>query len=357
MSANVLFTVGPVQMYPDSLEVGAQPLPYFRTAEFSKVVLGCEKGLLELARAPAGSRCAFLTMSGTGAMEACVLNAFGPDDRLLVVNGGSFGHRFVEICEALGIPHDEVVLAPGTALGEADLARFDLKRYTGLLINAHETSTGVLYDLPLVSRLCRQAGLVLVVDAISAFLCDPIAMADWGIDFLITSSQKALALGPGLSLVMVSPRGQERLAGRKVRSVYMNLATHLNDGARGQTPFTPAVGVILQLEARLAVLQREGDIDHHCRVAGAKAAYFRDLLGGLPLKLFSSRPSNALTSLTPTGSKAAYAVFLELKDRFGLVVTPNGGPLSETVFRVGHMGNLQNEHYERLVKAMKEVLS
>lgn len=352
-----LFTVGPVQMYPDSLEVGGRPLPYFRTAEFSAQLKECEAGLLSLARSPAGSRCAFLTASGSGAMEAVVTNAFDHRDRLLIVDGGTFGHRFTEIAAAVGVPHDTLVLPPGKTLTAAALSPYRLADYSALVVNAHETSTGVTYDLAWLGALCREAGILFVVDAISAFLCDPIDQAGNGIDFLITSSQKALALAPGLAMVLLSPRGLDRLAQRPPRSYYLNLSRHLKDGERGQTPFTPAVGVVLQLQARLRVLRDQGDAEHHCRLAADRAAYFRGLLKDLPLALFAERPSNALTSLRPTNGLAADEVFLRLKDRHGLVVTPNGGELAKTVFRVGHMGNLGTADYDRLVPALREVLA
>jgi len=354
--ADTLFTVGPVQMYPDSLEVGGQPLPYFRTKEFSQTLLACEAGLLALAGAPSSSRVAFLTCSGSGAMEAVLGQVFGAGDRLLIVDGGTFGHRFVEIAECLGLAYDAVALRPGETLKPEHLAGRDLRLYRGLAVNAHETSTGVTYDLSWLGDLCREHALLFVVDAISAFLCDEVAMARDGIDFLITSAQKALALAPGLAMVMVSPRGREVLSGRRSASYYLDLNRHLKDGERGQTPFTPAVGVVLQLEKRLEHLQAAGGVEVQVRAAAAKAAYFRGLLDGVPVRPFAERPSNALTSLRPTNGQAADEVFVRLKDSHGLVVTPNGGALAKTVFRVGHMGNLNEQDYDRLAAALKEVM-
>ena len=200
------FTVGPVQMSQELCDLGAEQVPYFRTPEFSKVMLENEQMLLSLAHAPEGSRAVFLTGSGTASMEAAVMHAFTPKDKVLVINGGSFGARFAQLCQVHGIPMEEVRLAPGQALRESHLAPFENRGFTGLLVNLCETSTGIRYPLPLLADFCQRNGCFFVADAISAFLADPVDMAACGIDMLLTGSQKALACPPGVSAVMMAPR-------------------------------------------------------------------------------------------------------------------------------------------------------
>lgn len=137
-----LFTIGPVEMYPETLEMSGKQLPYFRTSEFSEIMLENEVLLKESIHAPKESKVIFLTASGTAAMEAAVINCFTSDDRLLVIQGGSFGRRFSEICRIHKIPFDELILSFGEVLTKEKLEPYNKKGYSGLLVNLHETSTG-----------------------------------------------------------------------------------------------------------------------------------------------------------------------------------------------------------------------
>lgn len=353
--SQTLFTVGPVEMYEESLRIGGEQLPYFRTPEFSRIVIECDQTMRALADAPMGSRTVFLTSSGTGAMEAAVINTLSGNDRALIVAGGSFGQRFCEICDDNEVPYDVIRLDPGKALDLSSIESADLGRYKALLINAHETSTGLLYDIERIGALCRGRNLLFIVDAISAFLCDTISMERMGIDILITSSQKALALAPGLSILVFGPRAIEAMAGVRVRSHYFGLSKYLADASRGQTPFTPAVGVVLQLHERLATIGKIG-ADGMVRRTAALARHFRESIAGLPYRMFPERPSNALTALSPLRRGiSAYDVYSRLKDEYGLIVTPNGGQLKDTVFRVGHMGNLCEDDLDVLATALREI--
>ncbi len=346
-----LFTVGPVEMHPGTLAVAGRQLPYFRTDEFSRTVNECDAMMRTLTGAPAGSRTVLLTASGTGAMEMAVTSCIPRSGKALVIDGGSFGARFCEICETVGIAYDRIRLEPGKSLDPAVLDGRDLSGYRALLLNAHETSTGVLYDLPAIGRRCRESGMLFIVDAISAFLCDEIDMAAMNIDLLITSSQKALALEPGLSLLVYAPAALEAAAEVPAVSCYFNLSSYLSNAERGQTPFTPAVGIVLQLHERLKTLVAAGLAAQVKRTAGL-AQHFRRQLAGLPFRIFSDHPSNALTALAPTDGTSAHDVYLRLKEE-GLVVTPNGGALADRVFRVGHMGNITEHDLDELIRAMK----
>ncbi len=156
-----LFTVGPVMMYPEILEKSGEQLPYFRTSEFSEMMLESESMVKELMGAAKDSKVAFLTASGTGAMEASVAGFFTSDDRLLVIAGGGFGKRFSEICDVRGIEHDDVVLPFGKRLEASDLEPFEGREYAGMLVNIDETSTGQLYDVRILSEFCRRKGMYL----------------------------------------------------------------------------------------------------------------------------------------------------------------------------------------------------
>ena len=350
--AATLFTPGPVMMDTETCDEGGQQMVYHRTAEFSRRILRCEALLKEACGAAAADRVVMLTGSGTAAMEGAVLNLFSSGEKVLVVNGGDFGRRFAEIAALHGLAVEEAELAPGRPLTAEDLRPFESAGFTGLLVNHHETSTGTLMDLALLAGFCRAHGLLFVVDAIGSFLADPLDMAWSGIDALILSSQKALALPPGMSFVVLSARAVARVGTFAPCSYYLDFGRYLGDIRRGQTPFTPAVGILRQLERRLGAVLEAGVAR---QVAGVRALAqdFRAKLRGLPFRVFSASPSNAVTALEPLGGVPPAHYVSRLAEEFGLFVCPNGGALRDRIFRVGHLGRLTPADNTRLVAALR----
>lgn len=349
------FTVGPVQMDDEVREIGAQQIPYFRTAEFSKIMKENEEMMKQLTKAPENARTVFLTGSGTAAMEAAIINLFNETDKLLVINGGSFGARFAAICDTYGIPNKQIKPAMFDQVTDEMLHTYAGQGYTGLAVNICETSTGVLYDMEAISRFCRENKIMLVGDAISAFLADEIDMNRLGIDCMLTGSQKALACPPGVSVLVLSPQALDRIEKKNPKAFYLNLKAALKDAERGQTPFTPAVGTLLQIHARLQALCRNGVEKENKRIAEL-AAYFRNRIKQLPFSYATKYMSNSVTALTPTSEGvSAYDIFLCLKDEYGIWVCPNGGDLAEKVLRVGHIGALTESDYDQLIDALESM--
>ena len=348
------FTVGPVQSPECVLHLGSQHIPYFRTPEFSKIMLENERFMLQFANAPVGSRAVFITGSGTASMEASVINTLTPYDKALLVNGGSFGQRFADLLTLHQIPYTEIRPKPGHGITEEHMAQFENQGYTAFLVNLHETSTGVLYDLPLIGEFCRRNRCFLIVDAISAFLADELDMAREGVDVVITGSQKALACPPGISIIALSPKALDRIDRADPHCMYLDLKSALKNGERGQTPFTPAVGTLLQIHARLMEIEDNGGVVQETKRIGALANYFRNRIKGLPFEIFSHSPSNAVTPLRPL-TVSAEDIFTTLKDEYGIWVCPNGGEFKKTLFRVGHIGALTNADYDTLVEALADM--
>lgn len=348
------FTVGPVQSSNAVLEIGAEQVPYFRTSEFSEIMSENEQLMLEFSKAPAGARVAFITGSGTAGMEAVVMNLLTCQDNVLVVNGGSFGQRFVEMLQLHQIPHTEIRLECGKALKPEHLAEYENCGYTAFLVNVHETSTGVHYDINMIADFCKRNQLFLVVDAISSFLADEFDMAGLGADVMITGSQKALACPPGVSIVVMSPNAILRLNQTPVKCMYLDLKSALKNGERGQTPFTPAVGTLRQINCRLHEIKEHGGVALESARIAAIAEDFRRKIVGLPLEICSERLSNAVTPLHPT-TASANDIFVVLKDEYGIWVCPNGGDLKDSVFRVGHIGSLTTEDNTILVNAFHDL--
>lgn len=351
------FTVGPVMSFPDIKQIGGRDAPYFRTAEFSAVVQDNERLIKNLLGMPQGSRAVFLTGSGTAAMEAVVMNCLTSSDRALIVDGGSFGHRFVELCGIHGVPFDSISLGGGRTLSEEDLRPYDGGPYTSFIVNLHETSTGVLYNGELISDFCRRNGLFLIVDAISCFLADEFDAEKLGADAVVVSSQKALALAPGLSVIAMSGRAVDRVQRAQTASMYFDLKRYLSDGQRGQTPFTPAVNVLLQLHRRLSDIDAAGGVSCECARVAAVARDFRTKVEGLPFELYAQTPSNAVSALRVRCRTRADEIFAVLKDEYDIFVCPNGGALASEVFRVGHIGNITCEDNSRLIDAFHSMIS
>ena len=348
------FTVGPVQSTDEIRAIGSEQVPYFRTPEFSQVMLENERLMKKLTNAPENSRAVFMTGSGTASMEAAVSNTLTPSDKVLLINGGSFGARFGELMKIYGIPCDEIRLSAGKALTEEHLLPFDGKGYTAFVVNIHETSTGVLYDIGLIQDFCKRNKLFLIVDAISSFLADPLDMTESGIDILITGSQKALACPPGVSIILLSAKAQTRVENSPTKCMYLDLKSALKNGERGQTPFTPAVGILLQIHARLKEIDKSGGAASETKKIAALAEDFRSKIKALPFDIASDAMSNAVTPISPKNC-SAYKIFTVLKDEYSIWVCPNGGELADKIFRVGHIGALTTEDNDTLIAALKDM--
>ena len=318
------FTVGPVMSSDEVLKIGAEQTPYFRNDEFSQVMLENEKLMKEFVYAEDKSRVVFITGSGTAAMEATVMNVFNDDDRVLIVNGGGFGQRFVDLCQLHDISYDEIKLDFGCDITKEILDSYSDKEYTGFLVNICETSSGVYYNLDLISEFCKKNNIFLVVDAISSFLANPLSMTKQKIDVVITGSQKALACPPGISVIVLSQNALKRVENNKCKCMYFDLQDALKNGERGQTPFTPAVGILLQINARLKEIKNQGGVESEIKRISALANDFRNRISDLPFEIKTQSLSNSVTAVY-CNSGSAKEIVDKLKFDYDIWVNPNGG--------------------------------
>ncbi len=350
------FTVGPVQSSDAVRAIGAKQVPYFRTDEFSKLMFENETIVKKFVNAEDGARVVFLTGSGTASMEATVMDVLSKEDKVLVVDGGSFGHRFVQMLELHEIPHEVIKMEFGKDLKEEQLEKYEGKGFSAFLVNIDETSTGVLYNKKLIGDFCKRNGLLLVVDAISSFLCDEFDMSAIGADVMITGSQKALACPPGISLVVLSKRALDRVMKHPMKCMYLSLKEALINGERGQTPWTPAVSVLIQINTRLKEIEANGGVESEIKRTESLANYFRENIKDLPFEIVSESLSNAVTPLHPKNA-SAYDIFLKIKDEYDMWICPNGGDLKDYIFRVGHIGFLTKSDYDKLISAFRDLYS
>lgn len=350
-----LYTVGPTEMYKNTLKVKGEQVPYFRTEEFSKLNLENKEMMIQCFDAEPETEIVFLTASGSGAMEATVMNCFNEKDKVLVIVGGTFGERFAQICKTHEIPYEIVKLGEDEVLTAEKLEPYAGKGFTGLLVNLHETYTGQLYDIKLLDEFCQKNNMFLVVDAISTFLCDPYSMKEHHIDVTLVSSQKGLCLSPGISVIAISQRMVEKIQKNTVKSLYFNFQDYLVNMKRGQTPFTPAVGIHYELHDMLEKILSEG-IDVHIAEVKKRAEYFRKKLQEMPIKvMLPPMPlSNAMTPIRfeKDIAKELFEFLKNEKDK--MVNHPVVGELGKRSLRIAHIGDLQLKDYDDLLKDINE---
>ena len=349
------FALGPVMSSDLILEVGSRQTPYFRTPEFSKVNLENEQLMKELLHASDDSRAIFLTGSGTSGMEATVMNVLNEDDKVLIVNGGGFGQRFVDLCNLHNIDCDDIKLEFGHCLTREKLFEYDGKDYTAFIVNICETSSGVYYDINLISEFCKKNNLLLIVDAVSSFLADDLNMVEHDVDVVITGSQKALACPPGIAIIVLSENAIKRVEKNTCKSMYFDFEDMLINGIRGQTPYTPAITIILQLNARLNQLKNDGGIEAEIQRISDLAEDFRSKITEFPFEVKSNCLSNAVTTVHSKEKIEANIVEI-LKNEYDIWVSTARDDLSKTMlFRVGHMGDLTPKDNDTLIEALRDI--
>ena len=349
-----LFTVGPVEMHDSTKAIGALQNKYFRTNDFSELMLETGDMLKKALFAPPNYHTIFLTCSGTGAMDAAIANCFTQNDHLLIVNGGTFGKYFVDICKYKNIPYDEIVLDFGEILTKNLLESHIHSDTTALLITIHETSTGQLYDIQMASDFCKAHNLYLIVDAISSAFADEYDITRHNIDVTIISTHKALALPPGIAMVLLSNKlYNERVQDNAVESMYFDFKLYVKNFERGQPPFSPAIGILYQLHDMLKRISSEG-IENQIAKTRNLAQHFRECMKGSKIGIPSYPLSNALTPLMLNGISAR-TVYERLRDEYGFYINPNGY-LADKVCRVGHLGNLQKSDLTLLALALDEIM-
>ena len=348
-----LFTCGPVQMYPSVETVRANEIIYFRTSEYGNMVKSVLSGLNRMIHNSLAESLIYLASSGTGAMEAVVENCISPNDKALVINGGAFGRRFCELLKYHDVPFESINLNWNETLTSEHFSSYQNKNFTHLFVNIHETHTGQLYDIEIISNFCRKNNLFLIVDAISSFLADKYDMEKYGTDATIISSQKGLCCSPGMSFVSFSKKMTEKIINSsKSKTMYFNFKDYLINIKRGQTPYTPPVCVMYEIEEMLKLIENAGGIEVWLENIKQKALYFRHKAIELGLKIPQYPISNMLTPIE-FNNISAYKIFQILKDKYQIYVNPCGGDLSNRLLRISHIGNTNFDDIDYLINCIK----
>jgi aspartate aminotransferase-like enzyme len=349
-----LFTIGPVQMFESTLKIRSTQLPYFRTTDFSNTIKNCDDLLKDLIGTNKNSKVMYLTSSGTGAMSATVSNFISNKDRVLIINSGSFGKRICEICDSLNIDFDQINVKFNQNLDLALLNNHLDNKYKAVFVVAHETSTGYLADLSQISLFCKKNNSLLIVDAITTFLCDQFQMDELGVDIAIISSHKGLCISPGIAMTVINEKSLNKINKNGHADFYFDFNKYVSNLNNYQTPYTPAIGIILELEDILLKIKK-CSLNIWLKEVEKKANLFRNSLDAR-VSIPTHDLSNAITPIIfkKNTAKHMHAV---LAKKYSFITNPSGGEYAETMLRISHIGNLSNLDYQNLNKAISRELN
>ena len=333
-----LLTPGPTPVPPEVLAAMAEPVIHHRSPDFKSVFTEVLDRLQEVFRTQ--NDVLVFTASGTGAFESAVANLLSPGERVLVVSHGEFGTRWQKLAAAYGCDVVALDYDWGEQPRADDVSRSLAKSGAAVALLVHsETSTGVVSDIRSLVAACNEAGAISVVDAISSLGAVPLETDAWGIDVVVTGSQKALMTPPGLAFAAISQRAWARSAAATLPRFYWDWARARTNQAKGSTPFTPATSTVVALNTALESILAEGlDAVHARHVALGRAC--RAGAKAMGLELYSPDDDGAavLTGILTPPEIDAVALRLALRDRYGITIAGGHGDIAGRLFRIGHIG-------------------
>ena len=356
----MLMIPGPTPVPEAALLAMAKHPMGHRSKEFDAIFAECTENLKWLHQTK--SDVLSLTVSGTGAMEAGIINFLSAGDRVLVGTNGKFGERWAEVAEAYGLNVEIVKAEWGQALDpenfreklEADTE----KQIKAVIITHSETSTGVLNDLETINRHVKAHGEALImVDAVTSLGAANVPMDAWGIDVIASGSQKAYMIPPGLGFVAVGPKAWEAYKTAKLPRYYLDLGKYRKDAAKNTTPFTPPVNMFFALQVTLQMMKAEGlenVFARHKRLMTTTRAAVQAL--GLPLFAADGCASPAITSVMPPAEVDAQKIRTLMRKRFDIALADGQDDLKGKIFRIGHLGFVCDRDILAAISSLEVVL-
>lgn len=356
MKKNYLLTPGPTPLPPEICESLSRPIIHHRTPQFQSILKEAEEGLKAVFQTK--NDVFILTSSGTGAMEAAVVNLLSWGDKALVIQGGKFGERWTELCEAYGIKAITIDVEWGKALDASVLKEYLAREQAvkAVFTTLCETSTGVTFDIKALAQAVRDTEAVLVVDAISGLGAVDLAMDDWGVDVVVCGSQKGLMLPPGLGFISVSKKAWKLVEASKCPKYYFDLKDAKKALEKTDTPFTPAIGLVIALNEALKMMRQEGLENifkrHHKLAEATRAA-----MVALGLELFSAdAASDGVTAVkVPAGIDGEKLVKV-MRDEYGVTIAGGQGEMKGKLFRIAHMGYISEFDIILGISCLEKVL-
>ncbi|MFB0559161.1 MAG: alanine--glyoxylate aminotransferase family protein [Dehalococcoidales bacterium] len=348
---------GPTPCPSEVLQAMTKQMIYHRGPEFGQILNGVTTNLKQLFQTK--DDVFVLTGSGTGGLEAAIVNTLSPGDKVLSVSIGVFGERFATIAQLFGAEIIPLRFEWGKP-AEPDAIRKALQaepQIKVVLVTHNETSTGVTNDLASISRVVKEFDKLLVVDAISSIGSINLPVDDWHCDVTVTASQKGWMAPPGVAMVSVSQDAWQAHSKAKMPRFYWDFTRAKNYLERGQTPWTPAISILFALSTSLEMMLKEGlpnIFARHARVSQAA----RDGVKSLGLSLFAEEgyASNTVTAVAATNGLDAKELVKIMREEHKIVLSGGQQTLAGKIFRIGHMGWITDDDIKTVTSALKVVL-
>jgi aspartate aminotransferase-like enzyme len=352
-----LFSPGPTPVPERVLLAMAGPVMHHRDPGYEVLFQEVREGLKYVFQTK--QEVLVLASSGTGAMEAAVCNTLSRGDEALVVRGGKFGERWGEICEAYGVNVTPIDVTWGQAVDPALIKKaLDAKpAIKAVLVQASETSTGVMHPIKEIADIVKnRAGTILIVDAISALGVSDLPMDQWEIDVLVSGSQKALMLPPGLAFIALSAKAWGFAEKSNLPKFYFNLKEELAVAQKNQSQFTPAISLVVGLRETLKMLKEEG-LENVFKRHEMLARATREAVKALGLELLApTAPSNALTAIKAPEGVDGKKLKKNFEDQFGLIIAGGQSQLKGKIIRIAHIGYFQSLDIIQAISTLELVL-
>lgn len=349
-----LFSPGPTHIPPEiSRELAGEPA-HHRSQAFRELFQNCQKKLNRLFKT--AGEVAVLTCSGTGAMEAAVLNTVAEDSEVLIVEGGKFGRRWIDICRKTGCNPNVLSFPAGKEIGleEIETALRKHPKTRAVFLTQTESSTGQLSDIEGISSVVRaNSNAAIIADVFGSLGSDPFDQKSWDIDLAVCGSQKGLMCPPGLGFVSVSAGFREEFI--DCRSLYWDLKQYFEYHAKGFTPFTPAISLIAGIDKALDIIFEDG-LEKRWFEKSCIAQAFREAVNSAGLKTFPANPSAALTVFCLPDNIKDTDVILKLESKTGFRISGGQSELAGNVIRVAHMGAVSYQDTLGLIGPLFSVL-
>ena len=354
-----LRTPGPTPIPDDIVEAMGNPMINHRGPEFDELIT---KVTAQLKQVFMTSNDLFiLTASGTGALEASLVNALSPGDKVVAATAGSFGDRFIDMAEAFGADVTRLDFEWGEPVDPEAIrqALRDDPEVKAVMVTHNETSTGVTHPLEEIARIVKQDfDKLLLVDAVSSLGCIPLPVDAWDCDMVGTASQKGFMIPPGLAFISVSDRAWEAQKTATMPRFYFDLEEAKKTLERGQTPFTPNVAAMYGLSLGLDKIldeSLEGVFGRHASIGQLTRDRVREL--GLELLVSDERyASNTVTAVKMPEGVDGRALMGRLRTEKNVVLAGGQGKLSSSIFRIGHLGHVSEDDIEEVIGALEELL-
>jgi len=353
MKKEYLYTPGPVTVPAEVLLKMAAPVYHHRTPRFREMFANVNGKLKQVFRTE--NEILTFTSSGTGAMEASVVNFMSPGDKVITINGGKFGERWTELAKAYNLEFHEITIEWGTAPDQrevADLLKAD-PSIKAVYTELTETSTGTVYDIKAMGDVVKDTPAILVVDAVSGLGADDIHVDAWHVDVCVAGSQKALMIPPGLSFMSVSEKAWKMAEDSTLPKYYFDILKARKSLAKNDTPFTPAHTLMGALDVSLDMIVEEGIdavVARHARLAAAVRAGTRKL----GLTLYSKSPANALTAVVFDNIDAE-ELRTKLKED-GIFVAGGQNEAKGRIIRIAMMGYAADADVMNVMSALERAL-